>query len=175
MKEFLTLALLTILLAFCKSKSTISVTENHNDIPKQLRLATLNYLDTIFDEGSKIDIEFNPTLDSGLFTKLNNWVKYNKKKLGDEDLEILSKLPFLNFDNKYLNSGDTSFLKGQKAESIVDIKFRGLAFNNDTTRIATVLSVLFGELQNSGWEELIVYLKVGKHWTISKREVILEY
>jgi len=176
MKKYFILFLLTMHLTSCSNKETNIVKESKPNIPKQLKQATLTYLDTLFEDGTSVTLKFTMRLDSSLFSTLNTWTSYNEAKIDKDDKSLFVKLTQINFDSLYLSTGDTSFVKGQKKEdNPVLINFGGLSFNKDTTKIATVLAVLFGKEIKSGWQEVIVFVNGDKGWTIMKRNIILEY
>ncbi|MBK7375570.1 MAG: hypothetical protein IPJ02_08425 [Chitinophagaceae bacterium] len=168
--------LLTAYFISCDNSETSRNKENEPDIPKHLTQATLSYLDTLFEQGTSVSIKFTTRLDSNIFSILSKWTSYNEAKIGKDDKWLFSKLLQSNFNSLYLSSGDTTFLKGQIGiKSYVQVNFGGLSFNEDTTKMATVLAVLFGEEIKSGWQEVIVYKKIGNRWAINKRNMILEY
>lgn len=174
--------LVIILFVCCNSKPSIKIThsEKKDETLKQLRDVTWNYIDTVLvDQNANVFVKFETVLDTDMSDILNNWVKYNKQEIDDEEKNLFSQLTIANYDSAYVAKHDTTFIKGQGILSKVQIKFSGLSFNRDTTKIATVLSVLFGDTSKSefisGWQDIVVYKKENTGWKIKKRSPIIEY
>ena len=73
---------------------------------------------------------------------------------------------------------DTTLLThASNADKVTQIHFDGFAFNSDTTKIATVVGVYFGDEGEmiSGWKEFLVFSRQGNSFTLTKRGIVVEY
>lgn len=153
-------------------------TTSIENIIHQVRQRTLHYLDTTIDNDSKRLVRFHSNLDSSTYQTLQNWIFHNENKIQSGDKEVLNLLNKPHVDSLVLMKYDTTLLPSiSNAHKVTQIHFNGFTFNSDTTKIAVVVGVYFGDEDESitGWQEFLVFSKQGSSYTISKRGIVTEY
>jgi hypothetical protein len=165
-----------------KSSVEISKLSTKESMPiayvvKQVRHQSLLYLDTILLKNSPKVVHFYPQLDKSTYQMLQTWITYNHKKVEPSEKSILNQLMYENVDSLILSQFDTTIMQSSITDNAVQVHFNGFSFNDDTTQIATVIGVYFGAESErmTGWEEFIIFRRIGNAITIKNKGGIVEY
>src|SRR5690606_25977423 len=103
------------------------------------------------------------------YQTLQNWIRHNENKISSGDKEVLNMLNKSQVDSLLFIKYDTTlFTSASKVDKVTQIHFNGFAYSYDTTKIATVVGVYFGDEGEriTGWKEFLVFSRQGSSYTI---------